>query len=254
MAPNNRRTPPHLQPCLSQPPVPSPPANSLPPRIAPQMYGIVAEYEAVHPLDAAALHRARYHERRRELVGAAQQLVLGLGLGVAQVWHAAVVLLDRCAAAGYQPRMDALLVAACVALAADKEGLPLGPAQLAALLDREVGGGWAAAGRRTGAGPALGSCRTDPPGEPVQQAGKLAGSWAPACRRRPPNPSPWHPNVPAVRRLLQATLSGVGAEPQAALQEEVQLVAAALQGDTACLSGEGWREAARGGRQPRKPA
>ncbi|KAI3436046.1 hypothetical protein D9Q98_002103 [Chlorella vulgaris] len=95
-------------------------------------------YQAVHGLDAAALRLTPYLERRRELVGAAQQLARGLGSGTAQVWHAAVVLLDRCAAAGYRSRMDALLAAACVALAAEKEGMELPTAQLAALLDAEA--------------------------------------------------------------------------------------------------------------------
>lgn len=54
---------------------------------------------------------------------------------------AAVVLLDRCAAAGYQPRMPALLAAACVALAAQQEGIPLETAALAGQLDRQVSDG-----------------------------------------------------------------------------------------------------------------
>ncbi|KAL4859186.1 putative aldo-keto reductase 2 [Chlorella vulgaris] len=103
-----------------------------------QTYARILEYQAVHGLDAAALRLTPYLERRRELVGAAQQLARGLGSGTAQVWHAAVVLLDRCAAAGYRSRMDALLAAACVALAAEKEGMALPTAQLAALLDAEA--------------------------------------------------------------------------------------------------------------------
>lgn len=51
---------------------------------------------------------------------------------------AAVVLLDRCAAAGYKPALDAALAAACVALAAAREGIPADVAQLSAQLNREV--------------------------------------------------------------------------------------------------------------------
>jgi hypothetical protein len=136
-----------------------------------QTYAGILEYQAVHGLDGAALRLTPYLERRRELVGAAQQLARGLGSGTAQVWHAAVVLLDRCAAAGYRSRMDALLAAACVALAAEKEGMELPTALLAALLDAE------------------------------------------------------------------ATQREAGAQPLAALDAELQQVTAALQGDTACLSG-----------------
>lgn len=51
---------------------------------------------------------------------------------------AAVILLDRCTAAGYQTRMPVLLAAACVALAAQAAGLPVELASLAARLDLEV--------------------------------------------------------------------------------------------------------------------
>ena len=47
-----------------------------------------------------------------------------------------MVLLDRCAATGYQSRLDAALAAACVALAAAKECMPLDLSTLAAQLDR----------------------------------------------------------------------------------------------------------------------
>lgn len=54
---------------------------------------------------------------------------------------AAVALLDRCAALGYQPRQDAAHVAACVALAAEREGMPLDLASLAAQLGQMQGAG-----------------------------------------------------------------------------------------------------------------
>lgn len=56
-----------------------------------------------------------------------------------QVWHAAVVLLDRLTQAGYGGQDNALLAAACVAVAAQKEGVPLDSAALAAALDAQVG-------------------------------------------------------------------------------------------------------------------
>ena len=61
---------------------------------------------------------------------------------------AAVVLLDRCAAAGYTPCLGALLAAACVGLAAEREGLALDPAALAGQLDASVGRGRAGRGGR----------------------------------------------------------------------------------------------------------
>lgn len=101
-----------------------------------QAYARVTEYEATHALDAQALQHSDYAEWRGELVRAAHALAAGLGLGGSQrVWHAAVVLLDRCAAAGYQPRMPAMLAAACVALAAAREQLALDTTLLAAQLD-----------------------------------------------------------------------------------------------------------------------
>ena len=55
---------------------------------APQMFGVVREYEAGHALDAAAQRRAAASPLRRELVQAARHLATHLGLGGAtQPWH-----------------------------------------------------------------------------------------------------------------------------------------------------------------------
>lgn len=143
-----------------------------------QAFAAVRDYEAGHALDAQALAACGYLERRPELVQAAQHLAAALGLGpTAQLWHAgglnlravhalgrsqaayregfgvhmssaarlphlsaaAVALLDRCAAAGHQARVPALLAAACVALAAGQEGVPADTARLASQLDAQVG-------------------------------------------------------------------------------------------------------------------
>jgi hypothetical protein len=138
---------------------------------AAQSFAIIRQYEAAYVLDAAAVRRAAAAPHRADALQAARYLAYDIQpSSTEQLWHSAVVLLDRCTAAGYQPRMPVLLAAACVALAAQTAGLPLDLASLAAHLDREM------------------------------------------------------------------TAQLTGAEPEAALHSEVQAVAAALQGNTACIS------------------
>ncbi|PSC71010.1 Tbc2 translation chloroplastic isoform B [Micractinium conductrix] len=141
-----------------------------------QAFALIREYEAGHPptphAPGLAPGAGYVGQRRRELAEAARHLVTGLlPLGATmQLWHAAVVLLDRCAAAGYTPCLGALLAAACVGLAAEREGLALDPAALAGQLDASL-----------------------------------------------------------VRQVA-------GAEPEVAVAAEMAAVAAALHGDTECLS------------------
>lgn len=107
---------------------------------------------------------------------------------LARLWSlspcpAAVVLLDRCAAAGYTPGMEALLAAACVALAAQQGGIPLEPAALAGQLDPQASA-WA-----------LGTCMH---AAAWCTARSSYGARAPACLR-----APW-----AGIKRLQLCLSG----------------------------------------------
>ncbi|KAL4458727.1 hypothetical protein ABPG75_013592 [Micractinium tetrahymenae] len=138
-----------------------------------QAFATVQEYEAAHPPSPSAPGLAPGSgyagQRRTELAEAARHLSLGRD-ATGALWNSAVVLTDRCVSQGYSTGMDALLAAACVALAAQHEGAPLDLPALAGQLDRQV------------------------------------------------------------------TLQCVGLEPEQALSAEMMQVAAALQGDTACIS------------------
>lgn len=107
----------------------------------------IRAFEAAHPPQPAAFGLqpgAGYTgQRRRELAEAVQHLascqeVAPQEATPGQLWLAALVLLDRSAAAGHCTRMDAALAAACVTLAAEQEGISLDPATLAAQLNREM--------------------------------------------------------------------------------------------------------------------
>ncbi|KAL4426696.1 hypothetical protein ABPG77_004752 [Micractinium sp. CCAP 211/92] len=106
-----------------------------------QTFATIREHEAAHPPDPSApglAPGAGYAgQRRSRLAEAARHLAAGRDANGA-LWHGAVVLLDRCAAAGHTPGMEALLAAACVALAAQQGGIPLEPAALAGQLDPQV--------------------------------------------------------------------------------------------------------------------
>ena len=70
---------------------------------------------------------------------AAYQLTAGVP-AAAQVWHCAVGLVDRAVGLRHETAQDGVMAAACVLLAAAKEGVALEPGALAQRMDAEVGG------------------------------------------------------------------------------------------------------------------